>query len=588
MKNCFKSIKLLIKTYPSFLFEEILSCALGILQSIIPIYVVRDIVKYYEDGKSIKEIIIYVLIIFLIMAVIGCVQYLLELLKMNISRLFNAKVSEVFYSKLSEIDYDFHENPAFLNDYTRALEEGVDNIYSVANNTFQTAKIIIRSISVFAIIATLDYITILIAFGVGILYILVFIRIGFINKKQRSLTRPYQRFSWYSNRAFTIKDGMADIKTSQIDKILIENNENALSNIVKISDKYTTKSAAWGFLAELLLAFLYPITVAILAYIMTDISNNLALFSSLTVAASTLSSLIASLASSIGSIEDTLPDVRVPFDLLKMKGLIEGNQGIPFDEDFESLEVKNMTFSYTGDKNQLEDVNMQIKKGEKIAIIGANGAGKTTLVKLLLRLYDPNSGELLINNKKYTDLNVKGIRKIVGAVFQNVEVYAVTIAENILLRKPETEEDYKLIDESLKFSGLYDYVYSLRENINTEVSREFHGQGAIFSGGQNQRLAIARGYAQNYQLFVLDEPSSALDPLAEAQVYKNMLEIGKNKTIIFISHRLTTTVNSDKIYLFEKGRVIESGSHDELMALKGVYYKMFVSQSSKYVGKDYE
>ena len=155
-------------------------------------------------------------------------------------------------------------------------------------------------------------------------------------------------------------------------------------------------------------------------------------------------------------------------------------------------------------------------------------------------------------------------------------------------REVQTEEDVELVNSALKFSGLYDFVYSLDKNINTMITREFDKDGVVFSGGQNQRLALARGYAQNYQLFILDEPSSALDPFAEAEVYKNMLEIGKEKTIIFISHRLTTTVNADKIYLFDKARIIESGTHEELMKLKGKYFEMFESQSKKYLGEDYE
>ena len=173
-------------------------------------------------------------------------------------------------------------------------------------------------------------------------------------------------------------------------------------------------------------------------------------------------------------------------------------------------------------------------------------------------------------------------------MFQNIETYALTIGENILLRQPKTEEDIDLIDEALRFSGLYDFVYSLKDNINTEVTREFNKEGIAFSGGQNQRLALARGYAQKYQLFILDEPSSALDPFAEAEIYKNMLEIGKDKAIIFISHRLTTTVNADRIYLFDNGKVIECGTHEELMKNKMKYYEMFESQSKKYIGEDYE
>ena len=587
MKYCFKSIGLLIKKYPGYLFVQIFSTLIAIARSILPIYVVRDIINYYNDGKGIKEIAGYVLIVFGIIAVIAFIDYILGFFTMNIQRLFVGKTSEEFYKKLAEIDYDFHENPAFLNDYTRALEQGVDNIYQVANNSFQTIRILVQSfslLSVFSILAKDNFMIIIFAFVIALIYLLIYIRIGFLSKKQHKLQRPFQRVSWYSNRAFSIRDGMADIKTSDIDKLLIENNEKSLDSAIKVYDKYASRITAWTYVGQIFLILLYPAIIGLLAYKNTD----LAVFASLTVAATNISTLISQLATSIGEVESVLPDTKVPFDVLAMHGVIEGIEGKEKVDSFESLDIENMSFSYLGDKNQLEDISLHIKKGEHIAIVGANGAGKTTLVKLLLRLYDPKVGIVKYNGKDYKDLDLKSLRSKVGAVFQNVETYAVSIAENILLRKPETEEDYKIIDEALKFSGLVEYVNSLEDGLNTELSREFFHQGLVFSGGLNQRLAIARGYAQNYELFILDEPSSALDPIAETEVYRNMLAMGKDKTIIFISHRLTTTVNANKIYLFDDGKIIEEGTHEELMAKDGLYRKMFVSQSKKYIGDDYE
>ena len=587
MKYCFKSIGLLIKKYPGYLFVQIFSTLIAIARSILPIYVVRDIINYYNEGKGIKEIAGYVLIVFGIIAVIAFIDYILGFFTMNIQRLFVGKTSEEFYKKLAEIDYDFHENPAFLNDYTRALEQGVDNIYQVANNSFQTIRILVQSfslLSVFSILAKDNFMIIIFAFVIALIYLLIYIRIGFLSKKQHKLQRPFQRVSWYSNRAFSIRDGMADIKTSDIDKLLIENNEKSLDSAIRVYDKYASRITAWTYVGQIFLILLYPAIIGLLAYKNTE----LAVFASLTVAATNISTLISQLATSIGEVESVLPDTKVPFDVLAMHGVIEGIEGKEKVDSFTSLDIENMSFSYLGDKNQLEDISLHIKKGEHIAIVGANGAGKTTLVKLLLRLYDPKVGIVKYNGRDYKDLDLKSLRSKVGAVFQNVETYAVSIAENILLRKPETEEDYKIIDEALKFSGLVDYVNSLEDGLNTELSREFFHQGLVFSGGLNQRLAIARGYAQNYELFILDEPSSALDPIAETEVYRNMLAMGKDKTIIFISHRLTTTVNADKIYLFDDGKIIEEGTHEELMDKDGLYRKMFVSQSKKYIGDDYE
>ena len=585
-----KSLKLLISKFPLFLVGEIISIAFSLIGAIIPIRIVKQIVEFYENktpDTSFNQLIIKILLMFLILCVMELIQFLLMLYKERVARLFNVELSIKFYEKLSTIDYDFHENPMFLNDYTRSLEEGISNIYSLANNCFAVLQRIVQSIGVIITMSILDNRIIFAAIGVGFIYLLVALRIGLLNKKRVSAQRPYMRESWYINRMFTLKDSMADIKISDVDNMLIDNNNKALDNVVKVIQKYQTRTAIWGAMASTLLMLVYPLSIGLLAYSLKT-PESYAGFASLTVAASTLSGLIAGLASSIGAVESVLPDCKVPFDLLNMKGLIEG---IEYDDeinDFENLKMEHVNFGYTKDKLNLTDINLEINKGERVAILGANGAGKTTIVKLLLRLYDANDGTVSINGRDYKRTSVSKLRKIVGAVFQNVETYALTIGENVLLRKPETKEDYELIDEALKFSGLYDTVHALPDGVNTDLSREFNRRGMIFSGGQSQRLAIARGYAQDYKLLILDEPSSALDPLAEAKVYNNMLEMGKNKTIVFISHRLTSTVHADKIYLFDNGKIIESGNHEELMKKNGVYHKMFVSQSAKYLGDDYD
>ena len=394
------------------------------------------------------------------------------------------------------------------------------------------------------------------------------------------------RRTWYSNRAFTLKDSVADIKTTDIDKLLLDNNDYSYEQIIKCHDKYISKRTILGIIGDIMISLLYPGIVAILCLVTID-NLQIASFATLTVAATTLSGFISNLAMTLGMLQDNNVEGKVALDFLKKQGIIEGKEYIKFEEDFQSLDIKNINFSYDNKYQAINDVSMKINNGQKIAIVGVNGAGKTTLVKLLLRLYDVNDGSILINNQDYKTLNAKSLRNKVGAVFQNIEVYAVSVAENILLREVKTQEDIDLVNEALKFSGLYDYVYTLKDNINTVVTREFHKLGVVFSGGQTQKLAIARGYAQNYQLFILDEPSSALDPIAEAKVYDNMLELGKDKTMIFISHRLTTTVNADKIYLFENGSIIEEGTHQELMNINGQYKKMFESQAIKYLGGEY-
>lgn len=589
IKNIFSSILCVIKIKPSYLIIKLLAIVISVISSLIPVFVINEIVNIYYKDLEIGKITILIGVSFLALAVIYLINFVIDLYDGHIRRIFIAEESIIFYRKLSSLDYELHESPLFLNDYTRALEESVDHIFTTCNGSFNIIKIVITSIGMFSVIATLHYSVVIIAVVLAVLYGVLKVFMAKIQFIASTHQRPFRRMTRYNERSFTLKDSMAELKTTEIGDLLLENNINAHNNIIKVFDKYILPKTILSFICNLLLTILYPLIVCVVAYFTIDdlSTEKIAWFSSMTVAATTLSNLISQLARAFGDVGQSVTEVKVAFDLLKKVGNIESKQGKNVKE-FENLEVNNITFSYKGDVNQLENVSMKIRKGEKIAIVGHNGAGKTTLVKLLLRLYDVNSGSILYNDTSYKDINVDSLRKEVGAVFQNVEIYAVSVAENVLLRTPITEDDFRLVDEALKFSGLDEFIKTLPNGVNTILTKEFDRDGIVLSGGQNQRLAIARGYALNYNLFILDEPSSALDPIAEANVYNNMLSLGRDKTIIFISHRLTTTVNADYIYLFEKGKVVEEGTHEQLMKLNKKYKEMFTSQSKKYLGGDYD
>ena len=596
MKNSIKSMALLIKEFPLILLVKIYSVISGVIKSLIPIYTINYIVSTYENNMMgltnipVNQVINTVIIYFVILLFLLLIDFFISCYAGYVDRSFNAKIALKLYNQISKIDYEFYENPDFLNDYMRSLERGASNIQMSANNSFRLITLLFQSVSVLAILLTIHYAIIIYVLLIGALYFIIRMIMSKLNNKYYSSIQQYHRRTWYSNRAFTLKDSNADIKTTNIDKLLLDNNDVSYEKIIYHHDKIISKRTALSIICEIMISLLYPGIIAILCAVTID-DLQLSSFASLTVAATTLSGFISQFAMLLGSLQDNNVECKVAFEFLKNKGNIEGEDNELLKGDFNKLSVKNISFSYEkkGDNSfkAINDVSMEISKGEKIAIVGINGAGKTTLVKLLLRLYDVDEGSIIINDQDYKQINTKSLREKVGAVFQNIEVYAVTIAENVLLREVKGQEDIDLVNKALEFSGLYEYVYSLPDNINTKVTREFHRQGIIFSGGQMQKLAIARGYAQDYQLFILDEPSSALDPIAEAKVYNNMLELGKNKTMIFISHRLTTTVNADKIYLFENGAILEQGTHEQLMNLNGQYKKMFESQAIKYLGGDY-
>ena len=242
-----------------------------------------------------------------------------------------------------------------------------------------------------------------------------------------------------------------------------------------------------------------------------------------------------------------------------------------------------MSFSYTEQGEQvLSDVNLTFKAGERIAIVGHNGAGKSTLIKLLLRFYDPTEGEILLNGESIKNYRLSSYRGLYGTVFQDYRLFAVSVAENVMLRGGLCDDDMKTVEAALESSGISEKVSGLERGAETVVTKEFDKNGAVFSGGEAQKISIARIFAGSSEIVILDEPTSALDPIAEQKMYQNMFAACKGKTVIFISHRLSCAAAADRIYMFENGRIAEQGRHSELLARGGKYADMWHKQADSY------
>jgi len=248
----------------------------------------------------------------------------------------------------------------------------------------------------------------------------------------------------------------------------------------------------------------------------------------------------------------------------------------------QTLSLKNVSFTYESLKEPtLKNINLTIQPGEKIALVGFNGAGKSTLIKLLMRLYDVSDGEILLGDTDIREYSVTEYRKCFGVVFQDYQIFAATIGENVKM-DCVMDEDESTIKRALRQSGFEEKLNTLKYGTKTNLTREFDKEGINLSGGEAQKVAIARIFSGNYNIVILDEPSSALDPVSEYNVNQSMLEAAKDKTVVFISHRLSTTRNADRIIMLANGEIIEEGSHEELMKLNGKYAHMFNMQAEKY------
>lgn len=244
-----------------------------------------------------------------------------------------------------------------------------------------------------------------------------------------------------------------------------------------------------------------------------------------------------------------------------------------------------MSFKYSWDSEEiLHDISLKVKPGEKIAIVGYNGAGKTTLMKLIMRLYDPTSGEIRYDGKNIKEYDLNDYYEHIGVIFQDFKMYGATLLENVILNDvKDVKKVEKEVEEALDNSGFGKRIDSLPKGLYTSITTEFDEEGVDLSGGESQKIAIARAFYKKADILIMDEPSSALDPLAEYNLNISMQKVAANKTVFYISHRLSTTRDADRIIMLEHGRIIEEGTHEQLLMLNGKYAKMWHLQAGKYI-----
>lgn len=274
----------------------------------------------------------------------------------------------------------------------------------------------------------------------------------------------------------------------------------------------------------------------------------------------------------VGRIASTLEYLNLEAEKTKGDSFTEMTKGV--------IEFRNVSFRYPGTKELvLDHVSLKIEPSEKIAVVGKNGSGKTTLVKLLCRLYEPEEGEILWNGKNIREYDLKEWQKIFAIVFQDYSLLSLTLGQNVAASEQYEAERAK---EVLQLAGFGERLNKLKKGLETVVYPEYEQDGVSFSGGEEQKIAIARAIYKGGQICILDEPTAALDPVSESRVYESFDEIVKGKTAVYISHRLSSCKFSDRIFVLDNGKIAESGTHEALLFQNGLYAQLWQAQAQYY------
>ena len=299
--------------------------------------------------------------------------------------------------------------------------------------------------------------------------------------------------------------------------------------------------------------------------------------------------IIGELAQGISTINNSSLYIENLKKFLEYKEKIpEDQHGLPVPNKIETLEFKNVSFKYhESSRFVIRNINFTLKSGEIVSFVGENGAGKSTIIKLITRLYDPTDGEILLSGINIKEFELAQYRALIGTAFQDFKMFSLSIIDNVLMGNEHYHSDVQATTRALAQSGIYDEIAKMPHGLDTVMTKEFDQEGVVLSGGMQQKIALARAFAKKSSILLLDEPSSALDPFSEDQVFKAMIMFCKdknypNKISVFVSHRMTSSTMADRIFVIQNNEIVEEGSHEFLMKLNSVYASMFNKQAKNY------
>lgn len=546
----------------------------------------RYLVNAFEEKTSFQNILFFILLCGLTFCLIGLYRsYITNVtFPLNSTKIYEGLYLKL-YQKARNVELSCFEDSEFYNKYTMAIDGAGDKITSVVMSVWGILSGSLATVVVFYSMYDIDKVAVLF-----VIFPIIgnFVFGGIMNKlvlKRYKEGIPNERVFQYVNRVMYLAEYSKEIRLSNVYRLIKEKYDEALTRTVNIANKYAPKIIPIEFFK---VVFTFSIIFegvllygAYKAMIVKSVSlSELAVLSSTMVAATWIL---------IRLFENIVEAMKNGLFVNNLRTFIEYKEVIPEDWDgimpdqvITSIEFRNVCFSYKDGKYALKNLDFRIEGNSVVAIVGHNGAGKSTIIKLLFRLYDPTSGEILVNGRNIKEYNLRAYRQLFAAAFQDYKVLALSVKDNVLMGRKIKAEDEAVI-EALKKAGVYEKVKTLPNGIDTILTKEFDEDGAVLSGGQLQKIVVARAFVQNTPIKVFDEPSSALDPIAEYELYKSIMEESKDKTMIFISHRLSSVRNADRVFMFEQGELIEQGTHEELMNIKGSYEDMYTKQAMNYL-----
>lgn len=588
MKKLIHFLKLAWSVSPSYLILLVLNAFTNAAKTVLNVMLPMYLIDEFTTGRDMRQLVLYGGLI--VLNNVG-----MTLLTNTFSRFTKVKeqqtrigMMKLMSEKIMNLEYSYLENPTYLDLKERAVFI-INNQDAIANLIIALADLLSKGatlIGLIAILITLGPVLIVVLF-IGIS--LMLLSYGGVSKYQTEVMQEMipvnRRFGYYMNLAWD-KEIQKDVRLYNMQEMITE-------RIIQFShetcDIFENMQLRLGKAIGQMAAISEGIAAFSYGYVgIRTISNvfgpqlSIGALTMYVSSAINFSTMVTSFGESAVNMLQFLNwlDPYMEFMALAEETKQTGKE--PFGGEVETVEFKDVTFTYpNAEQPVLKNISFSIKKGEKISIVGLNGAGKSTLVKLICRMYQADSGEILVNGKNIYDYDYMSYMNTISAVFQDYRLFNFTIAENVSCQQKNA--DQKEINRLIKEVGLEEKVNELPNGIESRFGKDYDEEGIEMSGGQSQKIAIARALYKKASMVILDEPASALDPIAEAEIYEKFNSLVKDKTAIYISHRMSSSVFCDRILIIDGGTVADYDAHENLMQkTESLYYKLFMSQAENY------
>jgi ATP-binding cassette subfamily B protein len=549
-------------------------------------FFIRFVIQAVEKNQSFSRIMVFLLIT---MAVFCSLSVYANYYENVVKPLTDTDIYKGLYRKLYRkalnTDLQCYEDNVFYNKYTMALDGAsnkacatIDNIWSIIFGGIAAvlAFIIMYQIDPYALLFVIFPIIGNFVFGAAL---------NKLTYRMYEDQTPYNRKAEYINRVVHLADYAKEVRLTRVFRLMMQKYRAAVQGNIDVVRKYSLKGIFASWFRQMFTFTIIFEGVLLYGAYRTIVTKSMqlseyAVLSSFMV--STTWILIGFSTSMIESYKNSLYLENIRKFLEYQPKIPEDYDGIIPDPDISTIEFRNVSFGYDEGKPIIRNLSFTIKGNSKVALVGHNGAGKSTIIKLLFRFYDPTEGAIYLNGRDIKEYNLQAYRKLFTAAFQDYKIFAMTVKENVLMRRAGVEDEEKVRQALIK-AGVYDKVMSLPKGMDTILTREFDENGAVLSGGQYQKIVVARAFVSEAPIRIFDEPSSALDPIAEYELFESIMQDSQDKTMVFISHRLSSVQNADMVFMLEQGRLIEQGTHKELMKSGGAYADMYKKQAENYL-----